>query len=314
MLTTLATLLTLAAVAEATGSGGPVTGDHRPADRDAIRAHIEEIFRAYMRRDRATVRATHARDWRGFIRPSRSIVKGLDHYMREAEGILGSPGRLTAYEITEFDVLFRGDVALVPYVARIVWEEDGVAHPDRLRVLDVYAREAGRWNQVASQVATHPDALAAAAQEPRTLSAREKAELLAAREAVWRAYFAGDVAHLETVLPADTVAINAGPAGGAVSSAAAAAEGGGGRDDDWPSRDALLAASRAFARDGKLLSLRFPRTEIRAYGDVAILYTTYAYELETGGRPQRQEGRGTEVFVRRGGRWVNPGWHLDSGP
>ena len=295
MLSTLVAPLILAATLEATGSpGGPVTGDHRPADRDAIRAHIEQIFRAYMQRDRATVRATHARDWRGFIRPSRSIVKGLDHYMREAEGILGAPGRLAAYEITEFDVLFRGDVALVPYVARIVWDEDGIAHPDLLRVLDVYAREAGHWNQVASQVATHPDALAAAAQLPRTLSAREKEELLAAREAVWRAYFAGDVAHLQAVLPAETIAINAG-------------------ERDWPARDALLAASSAFARDGKLVSLRFPRTEIRAYGDLAILYTTYAYELQAGGTLQRQEGRGTEVFVRRDGRWVNPGWHLDSG-
>ena len=295
MLSTLATLLTLAAIVEATGSlGGPVTGDHRPADRDAIRAHIEQIFRAYMQRDRATVRATHARDWRGFIRPSRSIVKGLDHYMREAEGILGAPGRLAAYEITEFDVLFHGDVAVVPYVARIVWEEDGIAHPDLLRVLDVYAREDGHWNQVASQVATHPDALTAAAQQPRTLSAREREELLAAREAVWRAYFAGDVAQLQAVLPAETIAINAG-------------------DPHWPGRQELLAGSSAFAREGKLLSLRFPRTEVRAYGDVAILYTTYAYELRTGGTVQRQEGRGTEVFVRRDGRWVNPGWHLDSG-
>ncbi len=24
-------------------------------------------------------------------------------------------------------------------------------------------------------------------------------------------------------------------------------------------------------------------------------------------------GRATEVFVRKNGRWTNPGWHLDSG-
>jgi hypothetical protein len=25
-------------------------------------------------------------------------------------------------------------------------------------------------------------------------------------------------------------------------------------------------------------------------------------------------GRGTEVFVRRDGKWVDVGWHLDNGP
>jgi hypothetical protein len=54
--TMLSTLLTLAAVTEATAPG-PLPGDRRPADRDAIRAHIEQIFAAYMRRDRAAVRA-----------------------------------------------------------------------------------------------------------------------------------------------------------------------------------------------------------------------------------------------------------------
>lgn len=37
----------LAAVLVAAGVPAPVPGDRRPADRDAIRAHIDEIFRAY---------------------------------------------------------------------------------------------------------------------------------------------------------------------------------------------------------------------------------------------------------------------------
>jgi ketosteroid isomerase-like protein len=212
-----------------------VPGEARPADRDAIRAHIEAIFRAYMRRDRAALRATHAAHWRGFIRPSRGIVRGLDD-----------------------------------------------------------AREGGHWNQAASQVATHPDTLAASRQEPRTLTPSDREGLLAAREAVWRAYFAGDAAHLAAVLPDETIAINAG-------------------EEDWAGRDALLAASRAFAANGRLLRLEFPKTEIRVYGDVAVLYTTYAFEVEAAGERSSHAGRGTEVFVHRGGRWVNPGWHLDSG-
>jgi ketosteroid isomerase-like protein len=288
---TLAVLLG-AALAATTAASEP--GDRRPQDRDAIRAHIDEIFRAYMRRDRDTVRATHAVDWRGFIRPSRGVVRGIEQYMQEAEAILGAPGRLAGYEILEFDVLFHGDTALVPYLARVDWEEEGVRSSEVLRIFDVYARRDGHWNQMGSQVAVHPDTLDRERQHPRTLAPAERQALLSAREAVWRAYFAGDVSHLETALPAELVAINAG-------------------EEAWPERSALIEGARAFARSGRLIRLEFPRTEIRAYGDVAVLYTSYAYEIESGGQRQVQKGRGTEVFVHRDGRWVNPGWHLDSG-
>jgi hypothetical protein len=30
------------------------------------------------------------------------------------------------------------------------------------------------------------------------------------------------------------------------------------------------------------------------------------------GQEQETTGRGTEVFVRRHGRWVHTGWHLDA--
>jgi hypothetical protein len=46
---------------------------------------------------------------------------------------------------------------------------------------------------------------------------------------------------------------------------------------------------------------------------VAILYTTWSYTLEVEGKAQTSSGRGTEIFVRRDGQWVNSGWHLDSG-
>jgi hypothetical protein len=49
------------------------------------------------------------------------------------------------------------------------------------------------------------------------------------------------------------------------------------------------------------------------YGNTAILYSKYAYELEVNGKPSAQSGRATEVFVYRDGKWVNSGWHLDSG-
>ena len=59
--------------------------------------------------------------------------------------------------------------------------------------------------------------------------------------------------------------------------------------------------------------LEFPRTEIRVYGDTVILYTTYLYQLENSGTRETHSGRGTEIFVNRGGKLVNTGWYLDSG-
>ncbi len=268
---------------------------NREADRKAIREHIDVIFQAYMRKDRATIRATHAADWRGFLTSSRSIIRGIDQYMQTAERFLEGPARLGSYRMREFDILFYGDLAVVPYIADIELETGGQKVASTLRVLDIYAKQKGHWNQVASDVANHPDVIAAQRQQPYTLTADERRELLTAREGVWRAYFANDAKHLDKVIPAETIAINAG-------------------EEPWGDRVAVLAGAAGFAASGgKLVKLEFPHTEIRMYGDVAILYTTWAYTLEIDGKQQTSSGRGTEIFVRRDGAWVNPGWHLDSG-
>ena len=76
----------------------------------------------------------------------------------------------------------------------------------------------------------------------------------------------------------------------------------------------VLDGSTQFAKSGgKLLKLEFPKTEIQVYGFTAVVYSNYAYELETGGQRMNQTGRVSEVFVLRKGQWVNPGWHMDSG-
>ena len=284
----------------------------READRKAIREHIDVIFQAYMRKDRPTIRATHAADWRGFLTSSRSIIRGLDEYMQTAERFLQGPARLASYKMRELDIFFYGDLAVVPYIADVELEIGGQKVASRLRVLDIYIWEkgakqkggdaltgvstgVGHWNQVASDVANHPDAIAAQRQQPYTLSAEERRALLTAREGVWRAYFANDAKQLDKVIPAETVAINAG-------------------EEPWGDRAAVLAGAAGFAASGgKLVKLEFPKTEVRTYGDVAVLYTTWAYTLEVDGKEQTASGRGTEIFVRRNGEWVNPGWHLDSG-
>lgn len=264
------------------------------ADREAIRRHIEEIFQAYKNRDWATVRRTHAENWRGFIRPSRKVVRGVDQYMRDAEAFLGGPFHLLGHRMVEFDVFFSEDCALVSYVADLEVEREGVRLPDKLRVLDVYVRQGKEWNQAGSNVAQHPDAQEAFRQTPRELFAAEKAELLEAREAVWRAWYANDPAKLERLVPREAIAINP-------------------NEPKWADRKAILESARQFAAGGgRLVRLDFPRTEIQTYGDVAILYTSYTVQYEVAGKPATLSGRATEVFVRRDGTWLNSGWHLDS--
>ncbi|MCI0353504.1 MAG: nuclear transport factor 2 family protein [Acidobacteria bacterium] len=269
--------------------------DGREADRKAIRDHIDAVFQAYIKKDRATIQATHAKEWRGFLTASRGIIRGIDQYMQAADGFLQSPVRLSSYQMRDFDVFFYGDLAVVPYIADLEGRAGEQPFSSTLRVLDIYARQHGHWNQVASDVANHPDTIAAQRQQPFTLPAEQRRELLAAREAVWRAYFASDVEHLDKVIPAETIAINAG-------------------EVPWADRQSVLSSAAGFAASGgKLLKLEFPRTEIQTYGDVAILYTTWTYTVEVEGKEQTASGRGTEIFVRRDGRWVNSGWHLDSG-
>ena len=136
-----------------------------------------------------------------------------------------------------------------------------------------------------------PNAAVAAAQ----LSPEQKSKLLAARESVWRAWFANDTKTLEAVLPSDTIAIN-------------------NDEEKWESRADILKGSADFAaQGGQLLRLEFPRTEIRSYGNVAVLYSQWITETESQGMRTTNSGRSTEIFVFQNGKWVNPGWHLDSG-
>ncbi len=135
----------------------------------------------------------------------------------------------------------------------------------------------------------------ALAQQPETLDEKSRADLLATRERAWRAWFSGDRATLEAMLPPDFIGIGWG--GGA-----------------WNNRESSLAQSETFAREGgKLTLLEFPRTEIQVYGDVAVVYSDYQVGYRTGGESVIQSGRATEVFLRRNGRWLHPAWHLDSG-
>ena len=121
----------------------------------------------------------------------------------------------------------------------------------------------------------------------------DRAELLKAREAVWRAWFANDTKTLEALVPPDTIVISAGEA-------------------KWKNQSDILQSAAKFQADGgKLIRLEFPRTEVQRYGDVAITYSQYLYEIEMNGKRSVTSGRVTETFVLRNGKWTNPGWHTD---
>lgn len=271
-----------------------VQGD-RAADREAIRAHIDSIFQAFIKKDAAALRATHADNWLGYLEGSRTMIKGIEGYMDWNSVDPKSPYGMKSYKMREFDMIFKGDAAFVCFVADIESVTPNGPFHRALRISDFYTKQNGSWIQSGSDTALHHDSIEEQLQAPRSLPDQMRKRLLDAREAVWRAYFAGDRATLEKLIPEETIAIEAG-------------------ENNWSSRQTILDGSAQFAKGGgKLIKLEFPKTEIQVYGFTAVVYANYAYELEIGGQRNAQAGRVTEVFVLRKGQWVNPGWHMDSG-
>lgn len=143
--------------------------------------------------------------------------------------------------------------------------------------------------RIATVLAALLVALAAALPQPD-----EQATILKTREAVWQAWFAGDTRTLQELVPADTIAISSGEA-------------------EWKGQSQILQSSAGFHADGgKLVRLEFPRTRIQRYGDVAMLYSRYVLETEENGKRSVSAGRVTEIFVKKDGKWTNPGWHTDT--
>jgi ketosteroid isomerase-like protein len=273
-----------------------VAQDDRKADREAIRAHIESIFQAFIKKDAAALRATHAENWLGYLEGSRTMIKGIEGYMEWNQVDPKSPYGMKSYKFREFDMIFKGDAAFVCFVADVEAQTPNGPFHRALRICDFYTKQNGNWIQSGSDTALHADSMEAQQQAPRFLPDQMKQRLLDAREAVWRAYFAGDRAKLEKLIPAETITIEA-------------------SDNNWSNRQIVLDGAERFAKNGgKLIKLEFPKTEIQVYGFTAIVYSNYLFEVELGGQRQNQSGRVTEIFVLRNGEWVNPGWHMDNMP
>ena len=290
--------LGVALVASATGINSAamtVIQDDRAADREAIRAHIDSIFQAFIKKDSAALRATHAENWLGYLEGSRTMIKGVEGYMDWNQVDPKSPYGMKSYKMREFDMIFKGDAAFVCFVSDIESNTPNGPFQRALRICDFYTKQDGKWIQSGSDTALHQDSLEKQIATPRRLSEEMKKRLFEAREAVWRAYFAGDRATLDKLIPEETITIEA-------------------YDNNWSNRQKILSGSEEFAKSGgKLIKLEFPRTEIQVYGLTAVVYSNYAYELEVNGKRSNHSGRVTEIFVLRNGEWVNPGWHMDNG-
>jgi len=276
------------------GAASQAPSANRDADARAIRHAIERIFQAFIDKDRQALVDTHIANWRGYLTGSRSVIKGRDAYMEASVGG-GMPPRgqgMVGYAIKEFDTVFYGDTAVVSLVADVHNRWGEARSTTTLTLIDVYVKEGRRWVQAASQTSLHPDSQDAHRSELRELGSDEKASLLKAREAVWRAWFGGDQAALKELLPPELITLD-------------------GAGDHFGTLESNLEESQSFATSGgQLRRMEFPRTEFQAYGNTAIIYTTYVLEIEAGGQVQKESGKATEIFVRRGDRWLNTGWQL----
>ena len=121
-------------------------------------------------------------------------------------------------------------------------------------------------------------------------------QILAARDTVWRAWFANDTAVLRRVLP---------PAATAAESS---------DSTRFTDRAEIMKSARQFASSGdRLERIDFANTNVSLTGDVAVVTSNYRLVLRNAKGADTSRGRATEVFVRSGTGWVNPFWHLASG-
>ena len=277
--------------------------DHA-ADAAAIRAHIGSIFQAFIDGDEKKIYDTHSEDWRGMLEGYPTPIKGIDEYMR-ANGIdwpkpANAPKSRpyyaagTTYKMDNFDVHFYTPELAVANFLGEFQSKDGVTLR-RFRIMDIYAKRKGSWIQAASHTVIDPDWRAEQMSKPRTITPEMRQHILAKRDAVWKAWFANDRGQLEKLIPEEVIAMGDGEVG-------------------WSDRAKVFADAKSFAdAGGKLVRLEFPKTEIQAYGNTVLIYTTYIYETEMNGKRSTASGRATEMFVRRGDELVNVGWHMASG-
>lgn len=156
---------------------------------------------------------------------------------------------------------------------------------------------AGLTTASAQTISSTQDTKTSAIQtQTRSVEPKVRQELFDARERAWRSFFQNDPIAVEQILGPELIAIQE-------------------SQERWEDRDRLLAMAKEMTKQRiELRRLEFPKTEIQVFGKTAILYYTYILETGPAGRPSAvNTGRGTEIFVKRQGKWIDVGWHIDNG-
>jgi ketosteroid isomerase-like protein len=126
-----------------------------------------------------------------------------------------------------------------------------------------------------------------------TLPAAERAHLEAVRKDVWVNWFSGDTAALRRVLAPELIAVSPSNA-------------------TWSTLGDMIAGSARFKANGnEFVSVKFDTTAMHTFGNVVVMFSTYAVVTRHEGKESTQAGHATEVFVRHGKDWVHTSWHLD---
>jgi ketosteroid isomerase-like protein len=133
------------------------SSDDRAADREAIRTHIDSIFQAFIKKDVAALRATHADNWLGYLEGSRTVIKGIEGYMDWNQVDPKSPYGMKSYKMREFDMIFKGDAAFVCFVSDIESNTPRGPFQRALRICDFYTKDNGKWIQSGSDTALHQE-------------------------------------------------------------------------------------------------------------------------------------------------------------
>src|SRR5437870_8988044 len=94
-------LRTLAMFLVVAATLGAAPQDDRKADREAIRAHIDSIFQAFIKKDAAALRATHHQNWLGYLEGSRTMIRGVEGYMDNVYVDPASPYGMKSYKMRE---------------------------------------------------------------------------------------------------------------------------------------------------------------------------------------------------------------------
>src|SRR6266436_5434353 len=157
---------------------GAAPQDDRAADREAIRAHIDSIFQAFINKDAAKLRATHHQNWLGYLEGSRTMIHGVDGYMGTTYVDPSSPYGMKSYKMREFDMIFKGDAAFVCFVADVEANTPNGPYKRALRISDFYTKLNGQWIQTGSDTALHPESTEEQLAAPRPLGDQMKKRLL----------------------------------------------------------------------------------------------------------------------------------------